>query len=699
MSEARPNHLLNAASPYLQQHAYNPVDWRPWGPEALAKARREDKPIFLSIGYSTCHWCHVMAHECFEDEAIAAILNEHFVSIKVDREERPDLDETYMNVVTALTGRGGWPLSVFLTPELKPFYGGTYFPPTDRGGLPGFTRLLLALSQAYGKNQEQIQELAARVIGHLQSLGEVSGEGAEPSREALDQAAERLLKEYDPVNGGLGGAPKFPRSLEFGFMLHYHHLSRDPQVLEKLGFTLEKMARGGIYDQLGGGFHRYAVDGAWVVPHFEKMLYDNALLAPLYLAHYQLSDSLLSRRIAAATLDFLLREMQDPQGGFYSAWDADSEGVEGKFYVWSQQEVVAAVGPEKAPLVVVALGVTRAGNFDGANVLTRPLSREQLAAQFAVSRPEVDQILAEAMAALRRVRAQRVAPHRDEKIVVSWNGLMLAALAQGCQVLGDRRYYEAAAQAAAFILGELFRDGRLYRSWRGRPSVPGFADDYAHLAYGLLELFEADFNPAWLEAARQLVDRMDELFFDPDSGLYFYVARDQETPLLRSKSLHDQTLPSASSMAARVCLKLHRLTEEDRYQERALRILKVLQPQAQENPWSFAHLLSVQTLHLTPPLDLTLVGESANPTIQAMLQATCRFFLPERRLLLKTPANSTSLEAQVPAARGYSSPDGKPVAYLCRHFACLPGIQDPKELSQELAKVGDRAGGAWADKP
>ena len=378
MPEPRPNHLINSASPYLQQHAHNPVDWHPWGPEALELARRQDQPIFLSIGYSTCHWCHVMAHECFEDEAIAAVLNEHFVSIKVDREERPDLDETYMNVVTALTGRGGWPLSVFLTPDLQPFYGGTYFPPEDRGGLPGFPRLLLALSQAYLKNQEQIQELARRVIGHLEALGQISAAGGEPSREALDQAARRLLQEYDPVNGGLGGAPKFPRSLEFGFMLHYYQLSRDREVLDKLDFTLEKMARGGIFDQLGGGFHRYTVDGAWVVPHFEKMLYDNALLTPLYLAHYQLTGSSQSRRVAAETLDFVLREMEAPQGGFYSAWDADSEGVEGKFYVWSLREVEELLGPDKSPLLAAALGVTAAGNFEGENVLTRLLLQRRV---------------------------------------------------------------------------------------------------------------------------------------------------------------------------------------------------------------------------------------------------------------------------------------------------------------------------------
>jgi uncharacterized protein YyaL (SSP411 family) len=688
MATPRPNHLIESASPYLQQHAHNPVDWYPWSPEALEKAHREDKPIFLSIGYSTCHWCHVMAHECFEDEAIAAVLNEHFVSIKVDREERPDLDETYIYVVTALTGRGGWPLSVFLTPDLKPFYGGTYFPPEDRGGLPGFPRLLLALSQAYRRNQEQIQELSRRVIARLESLGELSGEQVEPSREVLDQAAQVLLQEFDLVHGGLGGAPKFPHSLEFDFLLHYYHLSRDPQLLEKLGFTLEKMARGGIYDQLGGGFHRYTVDDAWVVPHFEKMLYDNALLPPLYLAHYQLTGSLLSRRVAAETLDFALRELQAPDGGFYAAWDADSEGVEGKSYVWSLKELKEVLGPETAPLAAAALGVTAAGNFEGANVLSRPRSREQLAAEFGVSRLEVDQSLSRALEALLRVRAKRVPPHRDEKIVVSWNGLMLAALARGAQVLEEGRYYEAAARGASFILQELRLKGRLHRSWsRGQVSVPAFGDDYAHLIYGLLELFETDFNPAWLEAACQLLEQMDEFFLDREAGVYFYVARDQETPLVRSKSLFDQTLPSGNSMAARVCLKLYRLTEKERYRERALTILKALQPQARENPWVYSHLLTVLTLQLTPPVDLTLVGDPGSTQIREMLQAVRRVFLPECRLLLKNPAEPAALEPWAPAISSYSSEDGRPVAYLCQHFTCLPGLQDPRELAEKLAEL------------
>jgi uncharacterized protein len=690
MPDRRPNRLIDTSSPYLQQHAYNPVDWYPWGPEALERARREDKPIFLSIGYSTCHWCHVMAHESFENPAIAAIMNEHFINIKLDREERPDLDETYMSAVQVLTGHGGWPLSIFLAPDLKPFYGGTYFPPEDRGGLPGFPRLLLALSQAYQQNREQLTNLALKVESHVQRLGTMGGAGEDPSRESLEQAAQRLVQDFDPVNGGLGNAPKFPRSLELNFLFHCYHLSGEAPLLEKLGFTLEKMARGGIYDQLGGGFHRYSVDPAWVVPHFEKMLYDNALLPPLYLAHYQLTGSAWSRRIACETLDFILRDMAAPQGGYYAAWDADSEGVEGKYYVWSLEEVDRVVGPEAAPLVITALGVTETGNFEGANIFTRPWSREELAARFQGEPDQVAQTLAEAFAKLRQVRDQRVPPHRDEKIIVSWNGLAVTALALGAQILGERRYYEAAARTARFLLQDMFRDQTLYRIWTaGQLGVPGFSEDYALLANALLDLYETDFNPFWVSEARRLVALMDEKFLDPGDGTYFYVDRDQETPLVRSKSAYDQVLPSGNSMAARVGLRLYRLTDEGKYQERAQAIIRRLQLQAQENPWGFSHLWTVQALFLTPPVDLTLVGDPAAPQVQALVQAAYRPYCPERRLVLKNPADCGPLEHQMPWTAAYSQPGAEPVAYLCRDFTCLPAISDPQELQEKLGNSGE----------
>ncbi len=688
MSERRPNRLLATTSPYLQQHAYNPVDWYPWGPEALERARREDKPIFLSIGYSTCHWCHVMAHESFENPAIADIMNANFVNIKVDREERPDLDETYMTAVQVLTGHGGWPLSVFLAPDLKPFYGGTYFPPEDRGGLPGFPRLLLALSQAYQQNREQLAALSLKVESHVQRLGEMPGGGGDPTREALDEAAHGLAKDFDPVHGGLGNAPKFPRSLEWDFLLHYHHLSGEAPILEKLAFTLEKMARGGIYDQLGGGFHRYSVDAAWVVPHFEKMLYDSALLAPLYLAHWQLSGSALSRRISRETLDFIIRDLGSPPGGFYAAWDADSEGVEGKYYVWSREEAAREVGEEAAPLVMAALGVTQEGNFEGANILTRPWSRLELAARFNLTPEQAGPTLEEAMDRLRQVRSGRVPPHRDEKVIVAWNSLAITALARGAQVLEERRYYEAAARAARFLLRDLFRENTLFRIWTaGQVSVPGFSEDYALLGNALLDLFETDFDPFWVSEARRLASLLEDRFLDPADGTYVYVDRGQETPLVRSKSIYDQVLPSGNSMAARLNFRLYRLTEDDRYQERAQAIIRQLQPQARENPWGFAHLWTVMTLVLTPPLDLTLVGDPHEARTQALLQAAHRQYLPERRLVLKNPADHAALEAQLPWTQAYSQLGKDPVAYLCRDFTCLPGISDVQELGIKMAGI------------
>jgi uncharacterized protein YyaL (SSP411 family) len=428
-----------------------------------------------------------------------------------------------------------------------------------------------------------------------------------------------------------------------------------------------------------------------VVPHFEKMLYDNALLPPLYLAHYRLTGSALSRRIAMETLDFVLREMSAPEGGFYAAWDADSEGVEGKYYVWSREEVAQVVGPEAADLVLAALNVTAAGNFEGTNILTRPFSRAELAGRFQLTPEKVGEILGTAFARLSQVRAQRVPPHRDEKVIVSWNGLAITALAQGAQVLGEARYGEAAARAARFLLKDLLRDNQLFRIWTaGRVSVPGFSEDYALLANAFLDLYETDFEPSWLREAQRLMAMMDEKFLDPGDGTYFYVDQDQVAPMGRSKSVYDQVLPSGNSMAARVSLRLYRLTEDERYQERARAIIRRLQPQAQENPFGFAHLWTVQALSLTPPLDLTLVGGPGDPRLQALLREAYGVYLPERRLVLKNPGDSAGLEQLLPWTGGYSQPGEEPVAYLCRDFTCLPGITDPGELAIKLAETGGR---------
>ncbi len=689
MSTSRqPNRLAQASSPYLRQHMYNPVDWYPWGEEALERARQEDKPIFLSIGYSTCHWCHVMAHECFENPEIAALMNEHFINIKVDREERPDLDETYMTAVQLLTGRGGWPMSVFLTPDLKPFYAGTYFPPEDRPGLPAFPRLVKALAKSYRENRQVVDKLTTEVTDRLKLVAALPGETREAEAGALMEAAARLMQEFDPDYGGFGGAPKFPRPLELGLLMTFARLYGDDAARQVVSVSLSRMARGGLYDQAGGGFHRYCVDREWVVPHFEKMLYDNALLVPLYLADYQLSGSLFSRRIAEETLKWVLRDCLAPEGAFYAAWDADSEGEEGRFYVFSWEEFRQAVGPELADLAATAFGVTRGGNFEGKNVLTRPVSDAELAEGFGLTAEEVGRRLEEARARLLACREARVNPHRDEKIIAAWNGLMISALCAGAQVLGDPGFAAHARRAAQFLLTEMTREGRLYRIYaNGRLSVPGFLDDYAGLLIALLDLYETDFDPAWLQEALGLADRMEALFLDPEDGAYFYVGHDQESVLVRSKNAFDQAVPGGNSLAALGLWRLARLTEEKRFLGRSQAIVRRFLGNALQNPWGFAHLLLTPLLSLAPPLDLTLVGELEAPRTRALLATVHAACLPGRRLVVKDLRRAAQLEALVPAARYYEAPPEGPAVYVCHRYTCQPPLTDPQELAARLAAL------------
>jgi uncharacterized protein YyaL (SSP411 family) len=681
--ERRPNRLIQETSPYLRQHAYNPVDWHPWGKEALERSRRENKPIFLSIGYSTCHWCHVMAQESFENPEIANILNQHFICIKVDREERPDLDDTYMQAAIMLTGQGGWPLTVFLTPDLKPFFAGTYFPPKV------FSQLLQDLIQAYRQNPKGVAETAQELTQAVQALGKVRAPGQEPQREVLAQAFRRLQETFDPQHGGFGKAPKFPEAVDLSFLLHYHRFAGEPKALDMAGVTLEKMARGGIYDQLGGGFHRYATDDKWLAPHFEKMLYDNALLPQVYLIHYQLTGSTQSKRIARETLNFAVRELGAPQGGFFSALDAQSEDKEGKYYLWSKAEVERAVGKKAAPLVSAALGITAAGNFEGANILTRPLTEAELAARFSMSPKQVRRALDAARKRLWEARDRRVRPARNDKIITAWNGLMISALAKGAQVLGDRKYYHTAAQAARFLLHNLIKEDRLQRIWtRGQASVPGFLEDYAFLAAGLLDLFETDFDPQWLVAGQRLQEQMEGLFLDAPQGVYFAVGRDQETPLVRAQSIYDRAMPSGNSMAALVCLKLHRFTGEDRFYKRAHAIISRFQGQARKVPLGFPQLLAVQTLYLTPSLELTVVGQPQAQKTQELLKEMYRRFLPERRLVLKNPQDAAGMEKLVPGVQYYTLKEGQPAAYICRNQTCLPPIASLAKLAAHLARFG-----------
>jgi uncharacterized protein YyaL (SSP411 family) len=513
--------------------------------------------------------------------------------------------------------------------------------------------------------------------------------------QVLTQAYRRLGRIFDPRHGGFGGAPKFPKALEVNFLLHYYRFTGADRARKMATITLDQMARGGIYDQLGGGFFRYATDSRWLVPHFEKMLSDNALLAPLYLAAYQITGQELDRRVAAATLNFVLRDLASPTGGFYASLDADSQGREGKYYLWSQAEVRQVVGAKAAPLVGAALGVTKRGNFHGLNVLTRPRSQAQLAHRFSLTEAQVSQILNPALEQLRQARAKRVPPARDDQIIVAWNGLMISALAQGAQVLGDQRYYQAAAQAARFILHHLVKEGRLYRIWAGgQASVPAFLDDYASLANALLDLFETDSDPYWLTEARRLADRMEELFLDSQEGVYFSEAQDQQTPLGRNRRILDRSVPSGNSLAALACWKLYRVTEDPRYQKRAGAILSRLQGQALKSPLGFPQLLTVQILYLTQPLDLTLVGDPGQPPMPAMVKACCRYFLPERRLVLKNPRTAAALEQALPWVKDYPAAPAGPVAYICRGFACLPPIATPEKLLAKLQQISAERPGA-----
>ncbi len=677
-----PNRLIHETSPYLQQHAHNPVDWYPWGPEALEKSRREDKPILLSIGYSTCHWCHVMAHECFEDPEIARAMNERFVNIKVDREERPDLDDIYMNSVQMMTGRGGWPLTVFLTPELKPYYGGTYFPPEDRGGLPGFPRLLEALADAFHTKKEAIGNVAEQLTQGLQALGASPGQSGEPGLEVLEQAAAGLMKDFDAQHGGFGGAPKFPPAGDLDFLGRLYYRTGKEELLHAITFTLVKMALGGIYDQIGGGFHRYATDEAWAIPHFEKMLYDNAQLARRYLEGSQLTGDLWFGQVARETLEYVLAEMTSPQGAFYAAQDADSEGVEGKFFVWTPDQVEQVVGPEEGPLVCLALGVSPIGNFEhGTSVLHRGGALGELSQRFGQPPERIVDILLRAREQLREAREQRIKPHRDEKLITSWNALMISAMAWGGQVLEEEAFATAARTAARVILEDAERAGGLQRLWgQGQTRASAFLEDYAYFIAALLDLFETDFDPAWLEAALHLTGEMESRFHDPQGGGYFYTPADHEEVLVRPKNFFDHAIPSGNGVAAQNCIRLHRLTEKPVYRERAGEILSLMQGVLSKSPRALTATLAAQESYLAPEVALTLVGDLNDPAIRGMLAVIYRRYLPHRRLVLKTPGNREALARLVPASAHYEAVEGKATAFVCHGFTCQAPVHTAAEL-------------------
>jgi uncharacterized protein YyaL (SSP411 family) len=687
-TERRANRLIHETSPYLLQHAYNPVDWYPWGEEALERARREDKPILLSIGYAACHWCHVMERESFEDEETARLMNERFVCIKVDREERPDLDAIYMDAVQAMTGGGGWPLTAFLTPDGKPFYAGTYFPPEDRHGIPAFRKILIAVSDAWRERREEVLAQGDRVVRVIaQGVEAVSGDGA-PTEEVLGEAFGVLRRAFDHRWGGFGGGPKFPQPMTLEFVLRCR-LRGMPDAGDILTATLDRMANGGIHDQVGGGFHRYAVDAAWHVPHFEKMLYDNALLARLYARAWQVTEEERYRRVARATLEFLLRELRDPAGGFRSSLDADSEGEEGRHYVWSFEELVAAAGGGDRGLgeaVATALGALPEGNWEGTNVLWRPLPPEAVAAELGRDPLELEVAVEETLRRLARERERRVRPASDDKVLAGWNGLAISALAEAGRAFGEPRYVEAARRAAAFVLRELRgADGRLLRAWRdGRTSGPAFADDHALLAEACLTLYETTFELRWFVEARRLADELLRLFHDPERGGFFQTGSDQDPPVLRPKELYDNAVPSGNSAAADALLRLALLTGEARYEEAAVSALALVREGMVRAPTAFGHALCALDLHVAPAKEVAIVGDPSAPDTRALVEeVTVRRFLPHRVLAVAAPDDEEARRA-VPLLEGRTPVEGRATAYVCRRFVCELPVTEPAALAERL---------------
>ncbi|HEV3339399.1 MAG TPA: thioredoxin domain-containing protein [Pirellulales bacterium] len=677
------NHLTQETSPYLLQHASNPVDWHPWGPEAIERSRRENKPIFLSVGYSACHWCHVMEHESFENDSIARRLNEGFVSIKVDREERPDLDQIYMTAVQAMAGRGGWPMSVFLTPDLKPFYGGTYWPPTARMGMPGFDQVIEAVLDAWQHRREQVNAQAGALAADIDRAGRMALPPGELSLKPITAAEAALERIFDHQHGGFGGAPKFPHPMDLRLLLRCWRREPRAELLKIVTLTLDGMAGGGIYDQIGGGFHRYSVDERWLVPHFEKMLYDNGLLSRAYVEAFQATGQREYARVAHETFDFVLRDMTSPEGAFFSTLDADSEGEEGKFYVWTPAEIEAVLGAEAAKTFCRVYDVSDEGNFEGHNILNLPKTLDQCTRILSREASELEAELAASRARLLEVRNKRVWPGLDDKVLVSWNALMIDSLAYAAGALDEPRYLNAARSAADFLLGKLRRpDGRLLHSWRsGQARFDAYLDDYTYLANALVTLYEASFEERWIDAAVELADVVLAQFEDEESGGFFFTAADHERLISRQKDVQDSSVPSGNSMAATLLLRLGKLCGRGDYLSAAERTLKAFMTLVEKHPTAAGQMLIALDYDLGPTSELVLLGPS--PQVVEVAAGLRRRFLPNKVIACRPgQGHSRSLDG---AFEGKRIEDGKPTLYVCRNFTC------------ESPVVGEEAIAAAAD--
>jgi uncharacterized protein YyaL (SSP411 family) len=702
-AEHPPNRLIDEKSPYLLQHAHNPVDWFPWGPEAFEKAHHQKKPIFLSIGYSTCHWCHVMERESFENPTIADLLNRNYISIKVDREERPDVDRVYMTFVQSTTGSGGWPMTVFLTPDLKPFLGGTYYPPDDRYGRPGFASLLTRIAEIWeespGKILDQGSQLTKAIETHL--LEAQATESGPLKLDWLENGYRQLASGYDPEEGGFTPAPKFPRPAVFNFLLRYWLRNQMKNSLDMVEFTLRKMARGGIYDHLGGGFHRYSVDARWHVPHFEKMLYDQAQLTMAYTEVFQATADPEFERVVRETLDYVLRDMTSPEGGFYSAEDADSlpepgatEKREGAFYVWTQQELDGVLAPDESLVFRRMYGVERAGNVSaasdphreliGQNVLFLQNDLELVAKLTGKGEKEISQLVSAARLKLKSVRDKRPRPHLDDKIVTAWNGLMISGLAKAFQVLGEKRYLAAAQRAGEFLHENLYQN-RLLRSFRGTAGTTnGFAEDYAFLIQGLLDLYEADFDVRWLRWAGELQVQMNALFADPRGG-YFSTEEGATDILFRMKEDHDGAEPSANSIAAMNLARLARIFDRKEFQHSAGRVIGAFHPALERLPAALPQMLAALDASIAEPVQIVVTGKSGEPDTAGLLSVVRSGYRPNKVVLLADGGDGQNwLTQHIEALRTIGPIQGKSAAYVCRNFTCNLPITEPERLARLL---------------
>ncbi|NOY54100.1 MAG: thioredoxin domain-containing protein [Deltaproteobacteria bacterium] len=684
-----PNHLIREKSPYLLQHAWNPVEWYPWGEEALTRAKKEHKIIFLSIGYSTCHWCHVMEKESFENEAIAALLNDNFICIKVDREERPDLDQIYMAAVQAMTGSGGWPLNVFLTPDLKPFAGGTYFPPEDTPwGQIGIETLLTRVADLWRENPETVVENAERLTQAIRNARE-KGPSGKISAALSRHAYESIAENYDNLYGGFGPAPKFPQGMTLSFLLRYHHRTGNPTALSMVEKTLQKMAQGGIYDQLGGGFHRYSTDERWLVPHFEKMLYDNALMAQVYLEAFQVTGFEKYSTTAREILDYVLRDMTAPAGGFYSAEDADSEGEEGTFYVWTPKEVEEVLGKQKGSIFNRFYGISPPGNFTkGKSIPNRWIDEASFAKDRKIPLTELRDILLHGKKRLFQARTERVRPRRDDKILTAWNGMMIGALAYAAEVLDEPRYARAGEKSARFIMKNLMEGKDLLRRYRdGEARYPGYLDDYAFFVQGLIELYQATFNPEWITTALSLNRKMVERFYDPKEGGFFFAREEDPTLLTRNKEFHDGAKPAGNAIALLNLLRLAEFTGRKDLRGMAEKTLKGMTAGIKEFPAAFPQSLTALEFLLSSPFEIIVAGSPKNEETHALIQAVTAPFVPNKVVALAGEKKS-NLVKTLPFLTGKTSIQGIPAVYICRNHTCQRPLTDPVEVDRAMKNSG-----------